>query len=164
MLSSVLMTERTPVQLTRVWVLLMSGSEYMVEHRIFEFEVVHCTPIALKIWKGSLLNSETVAFQQDTPRQSFSPDPSSCGQKGLGLDYATADFQIYVEFYCKPTVNSFCLHSICIALGSHIITSPIEVFATGIKNLDQWKSSLIAWSLPSEALDCLIHLDPLIGS
>ena len=31
--------------------------------------------------------------------------------------------------------------------------SPVEAFATGIKNLDGWKSSLIAWSLRSEALD-----------
>jgi len=31
-----------------------------------------------------------------------------------------------------------------------------EAFATGIKNLDRWKSSLIAWLLHSEALDCLI--------
>ena len=36
--------------------------------------------------------------------------------------------------------------------------SPVEAFATGIKNLDRWKSSLIAWSLLSEALDRLIVL------
>ena len=35
-------------------------------------------------------------------------------------------------------------------------TLPVEVFATGIKNLDRWKSSLIAWLLRSEALDRLI--------
>ena len=34
--------------------------------------------------------------------------------------------------------------------------SPVEAFVTGIKNLDQWKSVLIAWLLYSEALDCLI--------
>ena len=34
--------------------------------------------------------------------------------------------------------------------------SPVEAFATGIKNFDQWKSSLIAWLLRSEALDHLI--------
>jgi len=33
---------------------------------------------------------------------------------------------------------------------------PVEVFATGIKNLDRWKSSLIAWLLCSDALDYLI--------
>ena len=45
---------------------------------------------------------------------------------------------------------------------------PIEVFATEIKNLDRQKSSLIAWSSPSAALDCLIvltgRLDRLIYS
>ena len=35
-------------------------------------------------------------------------------------------------------------------------TSPVEAFATGIKDLDRQKSSLIAWSLHSEALDRLI--------
>jgi len=35
-------------------------------------------------------------------------------------------------------------------------TSPVEAFATGIKNFDRWNSSLIAWSLRSEALDRLI--------
>ena len=34
--------------------------------------------------------------------------------------------------------------------------SPVEAFVTGIKNLDRWKSSLITWSLRSEALDRLI--------
>ena len=36
--------------------------------------------------------------------------------------------------------------------------SPVEAFVTGIKNFDQWKSSLIAWSLHSEDLDRLIIL------
>ena len=35
-------------------------------------------------------------------------------------------------------------------------TSPVEAFTTAIKNLDWWKSSLIACSLRSEALDRLI--------
>ena len=35
-------------------------------------------------------------------------------------------------------------------------TSPVEAFATEIKNYDLWKSSLIAWSLRSEALNRLI--------
>ena len=35
-------------------------------------------------------------------------------------------------------------------------TSPVEAFATRIKNFDRWKSSLIAWSLRSEALECFI--------
>jgi len=35
-------------------------------------------------------------------------------------------------------------------------TLPAEAFVTGIKNLDWWKLSLIAWSLRSEALDRLI--------
>ena len=35
-------------------------------------------------------------------------------------------------------------------------TSPVEAFATGIKSLDRWKSSLVAWLLHSEILDCLI--------
>ena len=35
-------------------------------------------------------------------------------------------------------------------------TSPVEVFATGIKNVERWKSSLITWLLLSEALDRLI--------
>ena len=35
-------------------------------------------------------------------------------------------------------------------------TSPVEAFATRIKNLDRWKSALIAWLLRSEALDHLI--------
>ena len=35
-------------------------------------------------------------------------------------------------------------------------TSPVEVSATGIKNSGRWKSSLITWSLRSEALDHLI--------
>ena len=41
---------------------------------------------------------------------------------------------------------------------SRVVTyaAPIEVFVTGIKNLDRWKSSLITWSLRSEALDPLI--------
>jgi len=35
--------------------------------------------------------------------------------------------------------------------------SPVEAFAPGIKNLDRWKLSLIAWSLlRSKALDHLI--------
>ena len=34
--------------------------------------------------------------------------------------------------------------------------TPVEAFATGIKNLDWWKSSLITWSLCFEALDHLI--------
>ena len=58
MLLLVLMRERTPLQPT--W------------------------PIALKIWKGSSLNSETMAFQQDTSEQGYFPDPSFCVQKGLG--------------------------------------------------------------------------------
>ena len=33
---------------------------------------------------------------------------------------------------------------------------PVEAFATRIKSLDQWKSSLIAWSLCFKALDRLI--------
>ena len=33
---------------------------------------------------------------------------------------------------------------------------PVEAFVTGIRNLHLGKSSLIAWSLHSEALDCLI--------
>ena len=41
------------------------------------------------------------------------------------------------------------------ARGSHIHVA-VEAFATGIKNLDRWKSTLIAWSLRSEALDSLI--------
>ena len=32
-------------------------------------------------------------------------------------------------------------------------TSPVEVFAIGIENFDRWKSSLIAWSLRSEAIE-----------
>ena len=31
--------------------------------------------------------------------------------------------------------------------------SPVEALATAIKNLDRWKSSLIAWSLRSKAFD-----------
>jgi len=34
--------------------------------------------------------------------------------------------------------------------------SPVEAFVTAIKNLDRRKSSLISWSLHSEALDHLI--------
>ena len=43
-------------------------------------------------------------------------------------------------------------------LGQGVVTytSPVEAFATGIKNLDRRISSLIAWSLRSEALDRLI--------
>ena len=47
------------------------------------------------------------------------------------------------------------IFSLALTRGCHI-ASPIESFATGIKNLDQWKSFLIAWLLRSEALDCLI--------
>jgi len=42
------------------------------------------------------------------------------------------------------------------AQGVVTYTSHVEAFATGIKNFDRSKSSLIAWSLRSEALDRLI--------
>ena len=35
--------------------------------------------------KRSLQNLETVAFQQHPSKQGYSPDPSLCGKKGLGL-------------------------------------------------------------------------------
>ena len=41
------------------------------------------------------------------------------------------------------------------ASGDHICM-PVKALVTRIKNLDWWKSSLIAWSLHSEVLDCLI--------
>ena len=40
--------------------------------------------------------------------------------------------------------------------GVDIYTLLVEVFATGIKNLDWWELFLIAWLLHSEALDGLI--------
>jgi len=40
--------------------------------------------------------------------------------------------------------------------GSRICVTCRNICATGIKNLDWWKSSLIAWLLRSEALDPLI--------
>ena len=43
-------------------------------------------------------------------------------------------------------------------LGVVTYTSPVESFAIGIKNFDRWKSSLITWSLRSEALERLIIL------
>jgi len=47
---------------------------------------------------------------------------------------------------------------VTIPLFQGVVTymSPVEAFATGIKNFDHWKSSLIAWLLRSEALDHLI--------
>jgi len=48
------------------------------------------------------------------------------------------------------------LLGICSLQGVVTYTSPVEAFATGIKILDRRKSSLIAWSLRSEALDHLI--------
>ena len=36
--------------------------------------------------------------------------------------------------------------------------SPVEAHVTKIKNFDRWKSSLVAWSLHSEALDRYIIL------
>ena len=40
--------------------------------------------------------------------------------------------------------------------GVATYAASVEVFVTGIKNLDRWKLSLITWSLYSEALDPLI--------
>ena len=85
MLPSVLMGKRMPHQPTSVWVLLMTGSEYTVEHRNFE-NWNSTWPIALKIWKRSWQNLKTVSFQQDTSKLGYSPDPSPWGQKGLGPD------------------------------------------------------------------------------
>ena len=70
-------------QPTSVRVLLMTGSKYTVERRDFE-NWSSTWPIVLKIWKWSLQDLKAVAFQQDTSRQGYSPDPSSYGQKGLG--------------------------------------------------------------------------------
>jgi len=53
----------------------------------------------------------------------------------------------FLEFYMYIAYKSV----LCEYQGVVTYTSPVEAFATGIKNLDRWKSSLIAWSLHSEA-------------
>ena len=54
---------------------------------------------------------------------------------------------------CKVVLS---LQTLPLHQGVVTYMSPVEASATRIKNLDQWKSSLIAWLLHSEALDCLI--------
>ena len=60
-------------------------------------------------------------------------------------------FLIIREYW--KSANGCVLHA---PQGVVTYTSPVEAFATGIKNLDRRKSSLIAWSLRSEALERLI--------
>ena len=57
---------------------------------------------------------------------------------------------------CRVWYVTLLLLAMSFEEGVFTYTSPVEAFVTGIKNLDQWKSSLIAWSLCSKALDCLI--------
>ena len=64
-----------------VWVLLMTGSECMVE--CWNFENCSTWPIMLKIWKDSLQGLKILVFKQDTSSQDHSPDPSSRGHKAL---------------------------------------------------------------------------------
>jgi len=76
MLPDVLIRERTSVQPTSVRVRLMTGNKYTVEHRNFE----NWSSKDESCWRserGSLLNSETVAFQLDSSEQGYFPDPSS---------------------------------------------------------------------------------------
>ena len=79
---------------TSVQVLLMTGSEYMVE--CWNFENCSTWPIALKIWKDCLQDLKILAFKQDTSEQGYSPDPSSRGHKALesrpvtGKNYPTS--------------------------------------------------------------------------
>ena len=46
-------------------------------------ETLKVGPIVLKIWEWSFQNLKTIAVQQDTSKQGYSPDSSSHGQKGL---------------------------------------------------------------------------------
>ena len=58
---------------------------------------------------------------------------------------------------CISFLEKWCiLRTHLLHQGVVTYTSPVEAFATGIKNLDRWKSSLIAWSLHFKALDRLI--------
>ena len=75
MLPSVLMRKWTSLP-TRIQFRLITGSDYTVEHR----NGVVPDQSRWRTERGSLLNSETVAFQLDTSEQGYSPDPC-----GLGL-------------------------------------------------------------------------------
>jgi len=64
----------------------MTGSEYMVERRNFEYWS-SAWPITFKIWKRKSVtdfrNRAFAAFQLDTSEQGYSPDPSSRVGSGI---------------------------------------------------------------------------------
>ena len=106
----VLMRERMSLQPTSARVRLMTGSEYMVEHRNFEYWN-SAWPITLKIWKrksvADFRNRAFAAFQLDTSEKSYSPDPSSrvgsgvqtsvlyCPELAATRDYSSQQLQLW---------------------------------------------------------------------
>ena len=80
------------------------------------------------------------------------------GHRGQGPPSFWADLQLRVR--SNPASQSYTnvldrADGAFYRQGVVTYTLPVETFATGIKNFDRWKSSLIAWSLRSEALDRL---------
>ena len=62
--------------------------------------------------------------------------------------FASLTAYVYVHWaiWMKPVLKVNDVHVQFVSLqGVVTYTSPVEVFATGIKNLDWWKSSLITW-------------------
>jgi len=73
---------------------------------------------------------------------------------GLGMKALEDERYVVIKAY-KLTVFEI-WRDFNVLQGVVTYASPVEAFATAIKNLDRWKSSLVAWSLRSEALDRLI--------
>ena len=70
-----------PRQPTSVRVLPTAGSEYTVEHKNGVVTDQYC----IEDLRTKFAGYKIMAFQQDTSEQGYSPGPSLCSQKGLGL-------------------------------------------------------------------------------